>query len=1000
MKRIFSALLLFFPLLLIGQSKSDVTNKFKSYLEKAINKEYHFIPDTSAKLETVQIVPKSKKINFFLGKQFEYTPLRNEDVEDIYFQVRNILGKTYQEYDLKFYVGKSTEKEKVKIARKNRWPITPKCELKDLVPNIYRNDHDIDLSRNLMPLQDSNRVQWVSSIDNIHFSKGLENKNIALWNSHGWYYESSLNRWEWQRARLFQTVEDLLPTSFVLPYLTPMLEKAGARVILPRERDTQKTSLVVDNDGDRKGYSEQGTVFAGGEGFLNKMIYNDNEEPFTMGTYRKFKPTHHKKEVITWSAQSKLKGDFAVYISYASLENGVSDAKYTVYHQEQKKEFIVNQKIGGGTWVYLGTFTFNGSENEKVTLSSHSLDKGENVMITADAVRFGGGIGNIQRGTATSGRPRFMEGARYHLQYSGAPKHVFTPNENENDYKDDYQCRGEWVNWLVGAPYALSPEIASSGLNLDIDLAVALHTDSGISESDTTKGTLMIYSTTNMKKGEEFPSGQSRFTNRDLADIVQTQIVNDIRVLHDSIWNRRELWDRRYSEAVYTNVPSILIELLSHQNFKDMQFALDPKFRFDVSRAIYKGILKYLAYQNATEYVVSPLKPTQFSVELEKSKAILKWKPQVDPLEESAKPTYFKVYTQIGNKGWDNGQITKDSTFQLKVEKGKLYQFKVTALNEGGESFSTEELALADFHNDPVLIVNAFERIGGPSSIETDNYKGFTSENEGVADGVDVSFTGKQYDYNPKSEWLDDDTPGHGGSYADAETILVRGNTHDFTKIHGKALFYYKRSFVSTSKASVENGAIDLNRYKIIDVLLGEQKSTLNRKTKLYDYECFSISFRDKLIQFSRKEDSRLLITGAFVGSDLVFTNEGIHKGRKHNDVLFATNSLHFKSRGAHADRTGNLVATHKNFKSFKDLTYAKNIDTHLYAVESVDALDPSDTYGAVIGRYLGSNKSAGVAYQKENRRVIVLGFPFETINHEVKRIEVMGDILKFFNQI
>ena len=80
-------------------------------------------------------------------------------------------------------------------------------------------------------------------------SKGLTNKHIALWQSHGCYYEFSTNRWEWQRARLFQTVEDKFTQGFVLPYLVPMLEKAGAYVMMPRERDTNPYEVIVDNDG-------------------------------------------------------------------------------------------------------------------------------------------------------------------------------------------------------------------------------------------------------------------------------------------------------------------------------------------------------------------------------------------------------------------------------------------------------------------------------------------------------------------------------------------------------------------------------------------------------------------------------------------------------------------------------------------------------------------------------------------------------------------------------
>ena len=77
---------------------------------------------------------------------------------------------------------------------------------------------------------------------------GLAGRHIAMWQSHGYYFEPKLNRWEWQRARIFQIVEDLYTQSYVLPYLVPMLERAGAYVLLPRERDTQEVEVIADND--------------------------------------------------------------------------------------------------------------------------------------------------------------------------------------------------------------------------------------------------------------------------------------------------------------------------------------------------------------------------------------------------------------------------------------------------------------------------------------------------------------------------------------------------------------------------------------------------------------------------------------------------------------------------------------------------------------------------------------------------------------------------------
>ena len=88
-------------------------------------------------------------------------------------------------------------------------------------------------------------------------TEGLYGRHIAMWQSHGYYYEQKLLRWEWQRARIFQTVEDVFTQSFVLPFLVPMLERAGAVVLLPRERDWQIEEIISDNDATVSGYYEK-----------------------------------------------------------------------------------------------------------------------------------------------------------------------------------------------------------------------------------------------------------------------------------------------------------------------------------------------------------------------------------------------------------------------------------------------------------------------------------------------------------------------------------------------------------------------------------------------------------------------------------------------------------------------------------------------------------------------------------------------------------------------
>ena len=215
--------------------------------------------------------------------------------------------------------------------------------------------------------------------------------------------------------------------------------------------------------------------------------------------------------------------------------------------------------MGGGTWIYLGTFPSQKAiaTLEPIVTLTNLSEKGEGMVITADAVKIGGGMGNIARPTAapistmtppppkspqtqprlrlthpmllpkpypeqtlfqvrtvpsrkekkrviltqlkkrkmkltkltksmtkqrnqrklpdarpadtsvpaepmipsapktvptfrTSGMPRFLEGARYWLQWAGFPEPVYAPYHGSDDYKDDYTSRGNWVNYLAG----------------------------------------------------------------------------------------------------------------------------------------------------------------------------------------------------------------------------------------------------------------------------------------------------------------------------------------------------------------------------------------------------------------------------------------------------------------------------------------------------------------------------------------------------------------------
>ena len=72
-------------------------------------------------------------------------------------------------------------------------------------------------------------IPWVYNGSRpISITKGLQNRHLSIYASHGRYFNKNKNRWEWQRPNLFCTNEDLYTQTIVVPYLIPMLEKAGA----------------------------------------------------------------------------------------------------------------------------------------------------------------------------------------------------------------------------------------------------------------------------------------------------------------------------------------------------------------------------------------------------------------------------------------------------------------------------------------------------------------------------------------------------------------------------------------------------------------------------------------------------------------------------------------------------------------------------------------------------------------------------------------------------
>lgn len=976
--------------------KNRVTDKMENW-QNPLNQWQHI---SSPSLDSVKVFSDSEMMTLFFAPGLSYYPFREETCDILRESIRKSIGWRFRNY-------------KINV-------VTNNYSIEHLVPNYFRHVYPVDSSR--FPVIDDRRRIPVRKKDDFIPSKGLSGNSIALWHSHGYYFEMTLDRWEFQRAKLFGTVEDIAVMAYVVPYLTRMLENSGASVWLPRERDIQTNEVIVDNDissGESEFSLYADTVFSeSGKGFLFSDTIFPYINPFRQGTSLSM-----TGDSACYVPDIPEKGYYAVYITYPLSGDNCRNVTYTVCHSGGKTEYIVDQTVGGGTWIYLGTFHFKSGLNKQtgsVRVKGNSADD----IIALDAVRFGGGMGNVARKPSQelirnqmsvnvntpesesgdtgsyddfswkiSGMPRFLEAGRYWLQYAGMPDTiVYTPNNYKNDYNDDYQSRGLWVNYLRGLP---GEENEQAGLGIDIDLSLAFHTDAGVTSGDSIIGTLAICYT--LADEGKFSDGTSRMAGRDFSDIIQTQIVEDIRNNYNAEWTRRGLWDRPYSEARRPDVPAMLLELLSHQNLADMKYNLDPRFRFSVCRSVYKGILKYLAYTENREYIVHPLPVSRFAITPVSGKKVrLSWIPVAEKDEPTSLPDKYRIYSRCGDNGFDNGFIVNESIVEIELPSyDSIYSFKVTALNDGGESFESEILSVGIRNGDTenILIVNGFDRISGPAWFDMDNKAGIEWWNDrGVPYIRDFVTLGDQYDYDRKNPWVDDDAPGWGATYSDMAGHIIPGNSFDYPYIHGKAVLEAGHSFYSVSDEYFEQYGADESNFSVIDFIFGEEKTTpFFNDTLKKDFRIYSPEFMNK-VEKATQAGVSIFMSGAYVGSDLFVPGDS-------SAIKFAKETMHFSHRTDHAVRTGDIYTT-DYAKSYFTGTYEFNTgySASIYQVESPDAIEPAGDGAVCAFRYNENNTSAGAAFNGDYKTVI-LGFPFETIVTATQRKMLMKQILNYLLQ-
>ena len=479
-----------------------------------------------------------------------------------------------------------------------------------------------------------------------------------------------------------------------------------------------------------------------------------------------------------------------------------------------------------------------------------------------------------------------------------------------------------------------------------------------------------------------------------------TQIVNDVRAKHEPNWTRRGLWDKKYRECREPLVPSMLLELLSHQNFADMKYGLDPKFRFTVSRAIYKGMLKFIAMRDGRDYVVQPLPVRAFAInKTGENVYTLSWQPTEDTLEPTAMPSYYGIELRVNDGPFELYASSTTNTFEFQAPTDDIYSFRITAINEGGYSFPSEVLSLCNKGDEnPVLIVNGFTRVC-PDTFDAGEIAGFNDiRDHGVPYIKDINFIGSQFEFRRHIPWMDDDAAGFGASRANYEDKVIAGNTFDYPYVHGTAIRNAGKGFFSMSLEAYLDSATVCTA-PVLDLILGKQKET-KTGTGLYgsEFKSFPKELQQKITDYCAA-GGNVFVSGAFVATDL-WDNSIADPETLKADQEFATKVLGYHWRVDQASVTGEAFECPSRFHAFgrESFDFYSELNDECYVVESPDSFYPADARGETIIRYSENNLIGGIAMADEKYRTVVIGFPFETIKGEAARNSLMQQILNFFS--
>ena len=752
---------------------------------------------------------------------------------------------------------------------------------------------------------------------------------------HGWTWFGS--GWGLQRPELNEMNEDygnLDQLNFFAQYCF----NAGATVVSFRPLGHQTNEVVLDND-------DAAVTFAGSWGFSSNAVFFGSLGDVP---YRFVSLNATETATATYTPTIPAAGYYPVY-AWTLSGSDRGDQLYRIRHTGGESLIRLPHHMVGNGWIYLGEYYFNAGSNSAngAVVISNLRGTATGTTVIADAIRFGNGMGTVNRGGGVSDYPREEESMRYWIQHNIGQGQTNALYDGGGDDQSD--------SW--SAPPQMSAEMNRQAAGDIYDrVHISFHSNAGGG-----RGTVGLIT------GDPTPN------QADLADITGGEVNDDLVALGspplEVPWFNKvtHTFSGGYSEidgSLFNyEMPATIIEVAFHDSALDAQLMRDPKARAAVGKATMHGVIKFMnAFDtnNPAPLLFLPEPPTNVRAISSGTNGniTLSWAAPVST-GGSQSPTNYVLYRSTNGFGFGNavsaGNVTSVTVSNLAVNTD--HYFRVAAANGGGESMVSEVVACRapSTNGAPkVLFVNAYDRFERTQNLRMD----LPVEN-----------------YNP---------PDATGSIE--RVFGAWNNSFDYAVAHGKALAAAGAIFDSCQNEAVSAGTVALSNYSIVIWACGNESVA---------DETFSATEQTRIATFLASGGA-LFASGAEIAWDLDRAS-----GPTAGDRAFLNSQLHADLGADANDNAASYTVTPAGGGMFvgKSNGVFDDGSKGIYAVRAPDKLTPNGPGAAAALNYIGGlGGASAVQYDGSagGGRVLLMGFPFETITSLTVRTQYMGAALTF----